>query len=615
MSAHVTPTPIDWGATRAKRARMAVVAGVYLAIVVTATLLPFFSPLGLNPVVTPAYQGARLLAWIVWLIAILVTLARQPDIALWKLMFAHMVASQIWVVSYVGDSITWSLSLTLADLSIATSVHVLLAFPSGRLRDRWDRALVAFFYVVVVGSSVLAMLTWETHRPCDPLCIRNLFAVWPSDDLHRFISQTAVVILVAASPLLLVLMWRHWHAATPIRRQALLPIMLPLPILLVSYALEFIADRFGIEALSAFFASPLEAVRILVFPIAILLSVLRLRLNRGRIAELVVQLGQGVPLGRLRDVLARTLGDPSVQLAFATPSGGGFVDTAGQPTVLPDTDESRMITRLVRDGELLGVMVHDPTIEAEDPGLVEAVGSVARLALENERLAAQVRAQLEEVRASRTRIVEAADEERRRVERDLHDGAQQRLVALAIRLQLAKETTTGASTLLDEATAELLTAIGEVRGLARGLHPTILTEAGLGAAVEAIAERAPLPIVVDVPERRYETTVEATAYFVVAEALTNVARYASATEARVTVRDDGERLVLLVADDGHGGADPALGSGLRGLSDRLEAIGGRLTISSPQGGGTVLRAELPLEANGASPADADPVGEISRNVD
>jgi signal transduction histidine kinase len=579
---------------------LAAVAGVYLAIVVTATLLPFFSPLPLQPVVTPAYQGVRLVAWIVWLVAILVLRARRPDNPLWKLMFAHMVASQIWVVSYLGDSLTWSLSLTFADLWIATTVHVLLSFPSGRLRDRWDRALVAFFYLVV-GSSVLAMLTWETHRPCDPICIRNLFVVWPSDDLHRFISQSAVVILVGASPILLILMWRHWRAATPIRRQALLPVMLPLPISIVSYSLEFIADRFGIKALGAFSDSPLEAVRILIFPIAILLSVLRLRLNRGRVAELVVQLGQGVPIGRLSNVLARTLGDPTVQLAFAAPSGSGFVDAAGQPTLLPESDGARMVTRLERDGELLGVLVHDATIDAEDPGLVEAVGSVARLALENERLAAQVRAQLEEVRASRSRIIEAGDAERRRVERDLHDGAQQRLVALAMRLQLAKETTTGASALIDEATAELQTAIGEVRGLARGLHPTILTEAGLGAAVEAIAERTPLPVVVDIPERRYETRVEATAYFVVAEALTNVARYASAMEARVTVRDEGERLVLLVTDDGRGGADPALGSGLRGLSDRVEAVGGRLTISSPPGGGTVLQAELPLEtASGES---------------
>jgi signal transduction histidine kinase len=614
MTADISPLPIE-GQTRSKSARLAIVAGVYLVIVVTATLLPFFSPLGLNPVVTPAYQGIRLCAWVIWLIAVLVTMARQPDNPLWKIMFGHMVAAQIWVLSYAGESITWTLSLTLADLWVATGVHLLLAFPSGHLRDRWDRAFVGFAYVVVIGSSLLAMLTWDPHRPCDPVCIRNMLVVLPSDDLHRFISQAAVVIFVAASPVLVILMSRHWRASSPVRRRALLPVIVALPILLSSHLLELIAKRFGIEPLNAFFASPLEALRILIIPIAILLAVLRLRLNRGRISELVVQLGHGVPVGRLQDVFAHTLDDPTVRLAFASPSGTGFVDTAGQPTALPATDESRMVTRLVRDGELLGVIVHDPTIEAEDPGLVEAVGSVARLALENERLAALVRAQLEEVRASRMRIVEAADAERRRVERDLHDGAQQRLVALAMRLQLAKETTTGASALLDEATAELQTAIGEVRGLARGLHPTILTEAGLGAAVEALAERTPLPVVVDVPERRYETRLEATAYFVVAEALTNVARYASATEARVTVRDEGERLVLLVADDGRGGADPALGSGLRGLSDRLEAVGGRLTISSPPGGGTVLQAELPIDATGASPADADPIGEMPKGVE
>ena len=169
---------------------------------------------------------------------------------------------------------------------------------------------------------------------------------------------------------------------------------------------------------------------------------------------------------------------------------------------------------------------------------MEAVGNAARLALENERLAAEVRAQLEEVRASRARIVEAADAERRRVERDLHDGAQQRLVALALRLQVAKQ---------DDARrrrpcstrrrASSQTAIGEVRGLARGVHPTILTEAGLRAAVDALAERTPLPVTVDIPERRFDPTVEATAYFVVAEALTNVARYAAASEARVAAVD------------------------------------------------------------------------------
>ena len=295
------------------------------------------------------------------------------------------------------------------------------------------------------------------------------------------------------------------------------------------------AIRFDIKPLIDFFASGLQPIPLFVVPLGLLAGVLRLRLNRGRTAELLVELGRGVPVGGLRDVLARTLGDPTLQLAFASPSGDGFVDGAGRPVILPADSASTSVTRLEHDGELLGVLVHDPAIDAEDPGLVEAVGSAASLALENERLAAQVRAQLEEVRASRARIVEAGDAERRRVERDLHDGAQQRLVALAVRLQVAKETTSGASELLDEATTELQTAIDEVRVLARGLHPPVLTEAGLGAAVEGLAERAPLTVIVDVPESRFAPPIEATAYFVIAEALTNVARHAEATEAEVTV--------------------------------------------------------------------------------
>jgi signal transduction histidine kinase len=252
------------------------------------------------------------------------------------------------------------------------------------------------------------------------------------------------------------------------------------------------------------------------------------------------------------------------------------------------------VTRIERDGETLAVLIHDPVDLVEDPNLVEAVGSVARLALENERLSAQVRAQLEEVRASRERIIEAGDAERRRVERDLHDGAQQRLVALAMRLQTARKTTPGAEALLDEATAELQTAVAEVRGLARGLHPTILTELGLAAAVDALAERTPIPVSVDIPETRFPEAVEATAYYVVAEAITNMTRYAEARTARVTATVEDDHLVTVVQDDGRGGADATRGSGLRGLADRVAAVRGRLEVLSPIGVGTTIRVELPL---------------------
>src|SRR6185503_9139453 len=194
--------------------------------------------------------------------------------------------------------------------------------------------------------------------------------------------------------------------------------------------------------------------------------------------------------------------------------GTGLVDSDGRPLNLPSREEEdRGVVRLERDGELLAVLVYDPAVELEDPGRVAAVASVAGMALENERLAAQVRAQLEEVRASRARIVEAGDAERRRIERDLHDGAQQRLVALAMRLDQARGTSAGADEVIDATTAELLQAIHEVRDLARGLHPTILTERGLAAAVEVLAERIPIPVRATVDEERLPLDVEAAAYF------------------------------------------------------------------------------------------------------
>jgi signal transduction histidine kinase len=218
------------------------------------------------------------------------------------------------------------------------------------------------------------------------------------------------------------------------------------------------------------------------------------------------------------------------------------------------------------------------------------------MALENERLAAQVRAQLDEVRASRSRIVEAADAERRRIERDLHDGAQQRLVALAMRLDQARGQAVGAGEIIDAATGELLQAIREVRDLAHGLHPPILTERGLAAAVEALAEQAALPVSISISSDRLPAEIEAASYFLVAESLTNAEKHAAATSVRVDASLSDGVLHLSVTDDGRGGADASRGSGLVGLVDRLAAIGGTVEVDSPAGGGTRVTADIPLPA-------------------
>ena len=273
------------------------------------------------------------------------------------------------------------------------------------------------------------------------------------------------------------------------------------------------------------------------------------------------------------------------------------MDAAGRPIELPPTDSlDRAVTRLERDGQPIAALIHDPAI-SERQELVTSVAAAARLALENERLQAAVRAQLEDVRASRARIVEAGDAERRRVERDLHDGAQQRLVTLALALQMARTRATTADpsllATLERASAELDAALGELRELARGLHPSILVEEGLAAAIESLAERTPVPVELEVVEERLPAPVEATAYFVVAEALANIVKYADATQVRITVERRDGVLTVEAADDGMGGADPAKGSGLRGLDDRVAAAGGRFSVTSPPRGGTTIRAEIP----------------------
>jgi signal transduction histidine kinase len=256
------------------------------------------------------------------------------------------------------------------------------------------------------------------------------------------------------------------------------------------------------------------------------------------------------------------------------------------------------VTLLERDGRRVGALVHDAAVR-DDPGLLASVSAATTTAIENERLQAEVRAQLEEVRASRARIVAAGDEQRARIECDLHDGAQQELVALVIALRSAQRRVDAAAQpelaqTLAQASERADLAVSELRELAGGIHPAILVEAGLPAALASLARRATFPVTVEVTlADRLPAPVEATAYFLVSEALANTAKHAHAHAAQVRAEVVGDQLHLEVADDGVGGADPAHGSGLRGLADRVAALDGSLRVESPPGGGTRLVAEIP----------------------
>src|SRR5262249_10741165 len=312
----------------------------------------------------------------------------------------------------------------------------------------------------------------------------------------------------------------------------------------------------------------------------------RMRLHRSGVTDLVVALSKQPPPNRIRAALADALGDPSLDVALWLPEQRRYVDLDGAPTEL-EKGGGRAVSVLEHEGEPLAALVYDKSL-LEDRSLVEAAAAAARLALENARLQAELRAQLAEVRASRVRILAAADEERRRLERDLHDGAQQRLLATRLALQLARGRGSDpeTETLLDDADAEVQGALDDIRALARGLHPAILSDEGLEPALAALARRSPVSVEIgSVPRQRLPIAVERAAYFVAAEALANAAKHAGASRVRIDVRRRDGRAVVLIGDDGIGGASATPGGGLSGLADRIAALGGRFDVVSPSGGG------------------------------
>jgi signal transduction histidine kinase len=306
-------------------------------------------------------------------------------------------------------------------------------------------------------------------------------------------------------------------------------------------------------------------------------------------------------------MLAESLGDRTLSIAYWLPDRGVFVDDAGRPVTLPDVGSGRAWTAVERDGRRLAAILHDAELDTS-PELVQAAAAAASLALDNERLKADLRARVEELRESRVRIVEAADAGRRQIERDLHDGAQQQLVSLALDLRMLKARLHDpeSAAMVDELAGKLSMALDELRELARGIHPAVLTAQGLGPAIESLAQRTSVPVSTDVDlgDQRLAPALEAAAYFLVAEALTNVVRYARASSAEVEVRRDGDEVVVAVRDDGVGGARMEAGSGLRGLADRISALEGTLRIESPPGGGTRLEARFPSAAPALTPEAA-----------
>jgi len=351
-------------------------------------------------------------------------------------------------------------------------------------------------------------------------------------------------------------------------------------VLIVGAALR-LADATGIRG-------PLVAYELVVILIAagVLANLRWGEWAQATVTALVVDLGDPATAGTLRDRLAHTLGDPTLRIGYWLREQDGYIDETGKPFALPVNDPHRAVRLIDDSGNPLAALIHDPAA-LDDAELLAGITAATRLAVTNARLQAEVRARVEQVKASRRRLVETADEQRRHLERELRTSTDQQLAHVA-------ELLADGDPQLTEIKIGLDAVRREVRELARGIHPTTLTDTGLSAALTELAARSALPVKLTAPARRWPTAIEAAAYFICSEALANVAKHAQATNVHIQITNTETELRLEVADDGVGGAKPGAGSGLRGLQDRAETLGGHITITSSPGHGTTLTARLPL---------------------
>jgi signal transduction histidine kinase len=537
-----------------------------------------------------SFIGAGLFAW--W---------RRPDNRFGVLMTAVGFAFFLGVLTAADSSLLFSFGVLFSSLYIAVFVHMLLAYPDGRIDSPQLRKVLAVGYALSIAGPGLALLFADRAEFGKDADMPDSAVYLGTDPVIYDVldALTSAVAVVLVGYILYVLL-KRWQAATLVQRRGMSPVLWSGICLLVVLAGQLTTMAVnGPDALESA-TSLLGLIFFALTPYGFLFGLLRSRVvQAGAVSELLHKLGDAPDGSGLRELLSKALGDRSLQVVNWLEDKRRWVDAAGRPTSLPDEeDQARAVTRVEREGRAVGAIVHDRSL-CEDEELVRSVAVAAGLSIENERLQAQLRARVEELRRSRARIVEAGTAERRRLERNLHDGAQQRLVALSLTMRLAQgrlhKDPEGAEQLLAGAQEELGRALEELRELARGIHPAVLSDRGLRAALEALAGRSPVPVELEgTPPDRLPPPVEAAAYFVVAEALTNVVKYANASQARVSVSRSNGHAIVEVADDGVGGADPGRGSGLRGLADRISALDGRLELRSPDGAGTLLRAEIPV---------------------
>ena len=492
-----------------------------------------------------------------------------------------------------GLALARSLGAVSQPLFLALVFHLVVSFPTGRLRSRPGRDAVALVYAIALLASLARalfrspLLDLYCWRDClansflvhaDPGLAQTLWDVW----LRSAVPIGVVLLAVAA--------WRLAVSSAPARR-ATFPGLVPGALVgaaHAAYAAALLHTPLEDPRSGGFAALYLiQSTAVTALALGLTWSVLRSRRIRTAVNRLAGQLGDAPPPGKLRETLASAVGDELLDVIYPLDGSLRFVDGSGRPASAPVASNGRVVTPIARDGQAIALVVHDAAL-LDGSRLEREVGAAARLAVENERLQAEVLAQLGDLRASRNRIVERGDTERRRLERDLHDGAQQRLLALSYELRLAQagaeaDCERELAALLDDAIAETQTALHELRELAQGIYPVVLTEAGLAPALATLADAPPVRIKLgEVTTQRFSAAIETAAYLTVAEAVEDAAARA-ANFAAIDVSREGDQLVVLVRDDGEDRVTP-----LVHLGDRIGALGGRLITADGS-----LRAEIP----------------------
>jgi len=542
-----------------------------------------------------AWNAADLPRWL-WLLLICgglsfgitgaVLWTRQPGNRTGPTMCAVGLTWYIGALQLSENPVVFGVGYSLCYITAAALSHLVLLQPSGRLETRFERVLVVTQYLAVPATDLPRFIGEYPPAP-------QFWATVPAlpTSAWSIVSNATLAVFGALNIALLVRRWSGVGGPTRRKYAPVAALMATLGLLgLVDTAAALAGNQPGLRRV---ILAGMAGCAIVV-PLAIAAGLLRFRMIELRVGELVLRLDRSAEPAQVRAAVAHALGDPALDICYPLPDGTGYTHLDGKPLTVAD-HHGRAATVVEMRGKPLAMLLHDRAV-TEHRHLLDVVAATARMALDNARLVAVERARLDDVRESRARIVRAADRERERIQRDLHDGVQHGLLAVAMRLDRARSgPAAGGPDQLDAASRELRDLIRELRVLVEGIHPPALSEQGLAAAVEILAERAPLPVRAEIVEQRWPEPTERAAWFVITESLANAYKYSGASRVVVRVSGTPDRLIVRVDDDGLGGADARRGTGLKGLEDRVGAVGGTFHICSDHRRGTRITAEIPCE--------------------